>query len=226
MAAWHVSSFLASPITSRSAATAVSKPSSKRATSRFTAICWRRRREGPARRSGLLLHAEPHPLIVVPRTRTALGAPSLTPIAATPASSTHAPLDGPLWQGRYGAVAMDEQHLHHAARYVALNPVRARLCDRAEEWLWSSAKAHLAGKDDGLVRVAPLLDASAISLPFLAARRTAAPTAAALRMARNDWTASRRCRMGRADRTRDDRPAIVAEKTSQNRRTKDSIRCV
>lgn len=44
-----------------------------------------------------------------------------------------------------------------AARYVALNPVRARLVGRAEDWRWSSAAAHLAGCDDGLVEVAPLL---------------------------------------------------------------------
>ena len=64
---------------------------------------------------------------------------------------------GHLWQGRYGAVAMDEGHLGAAARYVALNPVRARLVDRAGDWPWSSARAHLAGVDDGLVEVAPLL---------------------------------------------------------------------
>lgn len=65
---------------------------------------------------------------------------------------------GHLWQGRYGAVAMDEAHLVHAARYVALNPVRARLCDSAGQWQWSSARAHLAGKDDDLVIVGPLLE--------------------------------------------------------------------
>jgi putative transposase len=65
---------------------------------------------------------------------------------------------GHLWQGRYGAAAMDEAHLIHAARYVALNPVRARLCERAGEWPWSSVDAHLAGADDELVTVAPLLD--------------------------------------------------------------------
>jgi putative transposase len=45
-----------------------------------------------------------------------------------------------------------------AARYVALNPVRARLVAQAQDWVWSSTRAHLAGRDDGLVRVAPLLD--------------------------------------------------------------------
>jgi putative transposase len=65
---------------------------------------------------------------------------------------------GHLWQGRYGAVAMDEGHLAAAARYVALNPVRARLVACAQDWPWSSARAHLAGADDGLVEVAPLLE--------------------------------------------------------------------
>jgi putative transposase len=53
---------------------------------------------------------------------------------------------------------MDEGHLAAAARYVALNPVRARLVDRPEQWPWSSARAHLAGKDDQLVEVSPLLE--------------------------------------------------------------------
>ena len=33
---------------------------------------------------------------------------------------------GHFWQGRFGAVAMDEDHLLSAVRYVGLNPVRAR----------------------------------------------------------------------------------------------------
>ncbi len=61
---------------------------------------------------------------------------------------------GHLFQGRFSSVALDEAHLVAAARYVALNPVRARLVDSA----WSSARAHLAGRDDGLVRVAPLIE--------------------------------------------------------------------
>jgi putative transposase len=40
---------------------------------------------------------------------------------------------------------------------VVLNPVRARLVVRAEDWAWSSTRAHLAGKDDGLVSVEPIL---------------------------------------------------------------------
>jgi len=48
-----------------------------------------------------------------------------------------------------------------ATRTVALNPVLARLVSRAEDWRSSSGAAHLAGRDDGLVSVAPLLDRSA-----------------------------------------------------------------
>ena len=65
---------------------------------------------------------------------------------------------GHLWQGRYGSVAMDEGHLISALRYVALNPVRARLAARAQDWRWSSIVAHLAGKSDGVVTVEPALD--------------------------------------------------------------------
>ena len=65
---------------------------------------------------------------------------------------------GHLWQGRFSSVAMDNAHLLAAAKYVELNPVRARLCDRAKDWRWSSARAHLAGKPDGLVDPAPLLE--------------------------------------------------------------------
>ena len=65
---------------------------------------------------------------------------------------------GYLWQGRFASVPMDEGHLLACARYVELNPVRAGLAARPEDWPWSSARAHLAGKDDGLVRMQPLLD--------------------------------------------------------------------
>jgi putative transposase len=65
---------------------------------------------------------------------------------------------GHLWQGRFGAVAMDEAHLLAAVRYVALNPVRAGLVKHAADWPWSSVAAHLARSDDSLVTVAPLLD--------------------------------------------------------------------
>jgi len=65
---------------------------------------------------------------------------------------------GHLWQARFGSVAMDEDHLIAAIRYVSLNPVRARLVERAEDWPWSSVQAHLGGRDDGVVTTAPVLE--------------------------------------------------------------------
>jgi putative transposase len=65
---------------------------------------------------------------------------------------------GHLFQGRFGSLAMDEDHLIAAVRYVALNPVRARLVARASEWPHSSVRAHMAGVDDALVSVQPLRD--------------------------------------------------------------------
>jgi putative transposase len=65
---------------------------------------------------------------------------------------------GHLWQGRFGAVAMDEVHLAAAVRYVSLNPVRARLVARAQDWQWSSVAAHLREQDDPLVTVAPVIE--------------------------------------------------------------------
>jgi len=65
---------------------------------------------------------------------------------------------GHVFYGRYGSVAMDEAHLIAAARYVALNPVRARLVADARDWPHSSVAAHLVGRDDGITIVRPILD--------------------------------------------------------------------
>ncbi len=65
---------------------------------------------------------------------------------------------GYLWEGRFASFPTDEAHLAACARHVELNPVRAGLAARPEDWRWSSARAHLAGADDGVVRVAPLLE--------------------------------------------------------------------
>ncbi len=64
---------------------------------------------------------------------------------------------GHLWQERFHSFVMDEPHLLACARYVEMNPVRAGIAKRAEDWPWSSARAHLDGADDGVVTVAPML---------------------------------------------------------------------
>jgi putative transposase len=61
-------------------------------------------------------------------------------------------LSGHLWQGRFYSCVLSESHLWAAARYVERNPVRAGIVQRAEDYRWSSARAHVYGKSD------PLLD--------------------------------------------------------------------
>ena len=75
---------------------------------------------------------------------------------------------GHLWQGRFGSVVMDEEHLAHAVRYVSMNPVRAGLVERGDEWRWSSVNSHLSRQDNELVKVAPVLERYGDFASFLA----------------------------------------------------------
>ena len=117
---------------------------------------------------------------------------------------------GHLWQGRFGSVVMDEAHLANAVRYVSLNPVRARLVERAEDWPWSSVNAHLQGRDDGLVQVAPVLERYGGFRPFLGAEENEAAAFRALRrsettgrpLGSDDWIAQLEKRTGRTLKAR------------------------
>src|SRR5205823_14898940 len=53
---------------------------------------------------------------------------------------------GYLFQGRFASYPMDEAHLMAAVRYVERNPVAAEMVARAEDWRWSSARSHIAGR--------------------------------------------------------------------------------
>jgi putative transposase len=133
---------------------------------------------------------------------------------------------GHVFQGRYGSAAMDEAHLIAAVRYVALNPVRARLVADARDWPHSSVAAHLAGRDDGLVTVRPILDRVANFADLLA---TAAddPAFAPLRRAEligrplgsPDFVAAVEARLGRrlAPGKRGRKPKGAAEAAIDNR---------
>ncbi|WP_229259945.1 transposase [Duganella aquatilis] len=48
-------------------------------------------------------------------------------------------LVGHVFQGRYRAILVQkESHLRELARYVVLNPIRAKMVDTLDEWPWSS----------------------------------------------------------------------------------------
>jgi putative transposase len=50
---------------------------------------------------------------------------------------------GHLWQGRFYSCPLDREHLYEAIRYVEMNPVRAGLAEKPDDYDWSSAKAHV-----------------------------------------------------------------------------------
>ena len=58
---------------------------------------------------------------------------------------------GHLWEHRFYSTALDEAHLWAAVKYIETNPVRAGLVGRAEEYGWSSARAHALGEADPLL---------------------------------------------------------------------------
>jgi len=67
---------------------------------------------------------------------------------------------GHLWQARFYSCVLDEARFWSAVRYVERNPVRAKMVVRAEDYRWSSAAAHAAGKPDNLLtplEVPPLI---------------------------------------------------------------------
>ena len=98
-------------------------------------------------------------LILVPSDEDGLRR-ALAPVHRRYAGAIHARKQrtGHFWQGRFGCVAMDEEHCAAAIRYVLLNPVRAGLAERAADWPWSSARALLGNGDDGLTASGPVTE--------------------------------------------------------------------
>jgi len=59
--------------------------------------------------------------------------------------------DDPVWQARYyGFNIWSRRKLEEKLDYIHLNPVRAGLVERAEDWTWGSARWYHSGKSVGL----------------------------------------------------------------------------
>lgn len=59
---------------------------------------------------------------------------------------------GRLWESRFHSCAVQEEHyLWAVARYIEQNPVRAGITSQAEDYPYSSAKAHVMGQKDELL---------------------------------------------------------------------------
>jgi putative transposase len=82
-----------------------------------------------------------HLLLETPKPNLALGMRQLNSAYAGWFNYRHG-RRGPLCEKRYGAVLVErDAHLLEVVRYIVLNPVRAGLCERAEDWPWSSYRA-------------------------------------------------------------------------------------
>ena len=91
---------------------------------------------------------------------------------------------GHVFQERFSSAPMDEAHVMAAFGYISLNPVRARLVARAQDWPWSSVGTHLGLGEDGLTDPGPaaarienfadLLTGPAVTPAFAALRQAEA----------------------------------------------------
>jgi len=60
---------------------------------------------------------------------------------------------GRLWECRYHSTVVDgDSYLWTVSKYIENNPVRAGMVKRSEDYLYSSAKAHLLGSRDLLLK--------------------------------------------------------------------------
>jgi putative transposase len=76
---------------------------------------------------------------------------------------------GHLFQGRFKAILVDsDSYLLELARYIVLNPVRARMVKHAERWPWSSYRASV-----GLAVAEPWLAVDGLLTQFAQRRSTA-----------------------------------------------------
>lgn len=127
---------------------------------------------------------------------------------------------GFLWQGRFGSCAMDEGHALAAVRYVELNPVKAGLVERAQDWRWSSARFHVEGREDGLTADIAYLKRIKDWPGYLAAGLSAPEeaqlghfTARGLPLGAPDWLAAMETKTGRRlTPGRPGRPLAMAKK--------------
>ena len=82
-----------------------------------------------------------HLLVDTPRGDLPEGMRDLNSSYATRFNTAHE-LTGHVFQGRYGSqLIRSDLHALEVSRYIPLNPVRARLRTRPEDWPWSSYRA-------------------------------------------------------------------------------------
>lgn len=79
-----------------------------------------------------------HLVVMTPRADLATGMQRLNSLYARSYNGRHGS-NGHVFKARYHSeFIQSDSHLLEACRYVALNPVRARLCEQPADWPWSS----------------------------------------------------------------------------------------
>lgn len=66
---------------------------------------------------------------------------------------------GHVWQGRFKSpVIQNDEHLLAVLRYIEANPLRANIVERADDYRWSSYRAHGLGEADELLDPVTIYD--------------------------------------------------------------------
>lgn len=59
---------------------------------------------------------------------------------------------GHLFQGRYKSLIIDaDNYFKKVTRYIHLNPVKAKMAERPQDYKWSSYRGYMSGKGDGYI---------------------------------------------------------------------------
>lgn len=87
-----------------------------------------------------------HLMIETPEANLSIGMRQLNGVYTQKYNRRHKKT-GHIFQGRYKAILVEkESYLLELCRYVVLNPVRARIVERSEDWKWSSYSATVGIK--------------------------------------------------------------------------------
>ena len=109
-------------------------------------------REGVALHAYVLMGNHVHLLVSAERALAFSRAMCLLGQGYVPAFNRRHGRTGTLWEGRFRSCLVDsEGYLLTAYRYIELNPVRAGMVERAEDYPWSSVRANLGVAGDPLV---------------------------------------------------------------------------
>ncbi len=92
-------------------------------------------------------------LLAVPENETSLARSiGLTNMVYTQYLNCKLHQSGRIWQNRFfSCVVENDEYLWAVARDIERNPLKVGLTEKAEDYRWSSAKAHLTGAADELL---------------------------------------------------------------------------